>query len=178
MGDAFVRPVAPGAACPWESSLDTPGPPAFSLCRTRPQTPHLLSLSFSPLFFFFPALRGGFGGIFFHPPPRGGHYLPGMPGGRGREPCYGEQNVFMEMALPACLPPAVQDSISLVPAQLLLNHPSFFYPVPIVTDRVASSNFSSFQFSKQPLSFRLGLARGRNWERDPTLEAFVSFLNF
>lgn len=70
MGDAIVWPVAPGTACPREGSMDTPAPPAFSLRQTCPQTPHLLSPSFCPLFFFFQALGGVFGGFFFAPHPK------------------------------------------------------------------------------------------------------------
>lgn len=69
VGNAFVLPAAPGAACPREGSLDTPGLPAFSLRRTCPQTPHLLSPSFSPLFFFFLMLGGVLEAFFFCLPP-------------------------------------------------------------------------------------------------------------
>lgn len=61
-------------------------------------------------------------------------------------------------------------------------YPSSLHPLPTVTGGAASSNFSPFQFSKQLLSFRSGLAGGRNRERDPARErmqeAFVPFLDF
>lgn len=69
-------------------------------------SPPPLSIFLSPLLLL-PSAGRGFWRLFFRPPPQGSHCLPGMPGGRGRKPCHGEQNVFVETVLPVCLPPAV-----------------------------------------------------------------------
>lgn len=151
---------------PWLLALPALGKAPWTLQDRRHflSAGHARKLPTSSLCLFLPSSsssqhwEGVLEAFFSAPPPRGGHYLPGMLGGRGRELCYGERNVFTEMALPACLPPAVQDSVSLVPAQLLLTTtlPSFILfprwlagllPVTSLLSSSRSSHFHSVQDS-------------------------------